>query len=167
MCRVIFITGVSGSGKTTIGQRLSHEIGWTFYDGDDFHPEENIEKMKSGTPLDDNDRRAWLESLNSIACRNEKVIIACSALKEKYRTQLSHALGENQYCFVHLRGSFDMIEKRMTDRQGHFMPVGLLRSQFDDYEIPTSGLILDVDQPINAMIENIVAMLRRRNQQAS
>lgn len=133
---IFYIMGVSGTGKSTVGTMLSKELQIPFFDGDDFHPKANIDKMAAGQPLNDTDRHDWLVKLNSIAEENAEhgVIIACSALKKKYRTLLSKGL-ENHY-FVFLEGSFDLIYNRINSREDHFMPSNLLKSQFDALEIP-------------------------------
>ena len=149
--------GVSGSGKSTIGKLLSQELNIPFFDGDDFHPKENIEKMSSGQPLNDKDRQSWLEVLNSLAIKELKksnCIIVCSALKQKYREILSQNI-ETQSKWIYLSGSFDLISKRLNNRENHFMPSDLLKSQFDILEEPKGALQVDISLSTNEIIKTI------------
>ena len=158
---VIFIMGVSGSGKTTIGKLLSEKSALPFFDADDFHPPANKEKMKAGHPLTDDDRKEWLLQLNSIAIEQSRLkgaVIACSALKEKYRVILSNGILKPAWIF--LKGDYDLIRGRMAHRD-HYMPVTLLRSQFDDLEIPSSAFVADIKDPPAKIVELILAYLRR------
>ncbi len=151
--------GVAGSGKTTIGKALSLKTGIPFFDGDDFHPPSNKEKMKSGHPLDDDDRQQWLEQLNTLAIEQQKskgAIIACSALKEKYRSILS--LGVQQTTWIFLQGSYEVIYERMKERD-HFMPVQLLHSQFDTLEIPVAAFTVDINNDRDYIVQLIVQHL--------
>ncbi|GHC53995.1 NADP-dependent phosphogluconate dehydrogenase [Ulvibacter litoralis] len=142
MKKVIFIIGVSGCGKSTIGKLLSEELSIPFFDGDDFHPEANIKKMSEGVPLNDTDRQGWLETLNSLAKEQlvgNSCVIACSALKQKYRDTLSEGIiAETKW--VHLTGSFHQIFERIHSRPNHFMPSELLQSQFDILEEPKDAI---------------------------
>lgn len=140
------VMGVSGSGKTTIGKKMAFKLKIPFYDGDDFHPEANIEKMKSGQPLNDDDREPWLISINQFAkskLEETSLIVACSALKAKYRTTLSI---EIPTVFVYLKGTAELIRSRMEKRKGHFMPSELLASQFKTLEEPRDAIVVDIDQ---------------------
>jgi gluconokinase len=134
---VVIIFGVSGAGKTTIGQLLARDVGWAFYEADDFHSPSNIEKMRNGVPLSDEDRRSWLESLRALIERclaaEEDAVLACSALKEKYRGYLRV---NAEVKLVYLRGDYALIDQRLRQRRGHFMNPALLRSQFADLEEP-------------------------------
>lgn len=133
MKKVIFIIGVSGSGKSTIGKLLAEQLNIPFLDGDDFHPESNIEKMSNGQALNDTDRQGWLEVLNDLAKKQlvkSSCIIVCSALKQKYRETLSLDIIKNTK-WVYLSGSFNQILERVNNRKGHFMPSQLLKSQFE------------------------------------
>jgi gluconokinase len=134
---VVVIFGVSGVGKTTVGKLLADELGWKFYEADDFHPAANIEKMKHGIPLGDEDRRPWLERLRQVIERcitaDENAVIACSALKRAYRDFLR--VNDNVR-FVFLRASRARVAERLQRRHGHFMPPRLLDSQFADLEEP-------------------------------
>jgi gluconokinase len=136
---IVIVFGVSGAGKTTIGKLLAEQLGWRFYEADDFHPRANIEKMHSGRPLTDEDRSPWLERLREQITRSlaakENAVLACSALKRAYRDRL-RASGEVK--FVFLRGNYALIEKQLRQRRGHFMNPALLKSQFADLEEPRS-----------------------------
>lgn len=153
---VIVLMGVSGSGKTTVGHLLAERVGATFYDADDFHPRANVEKMRSGIPLTDEDRRPWLEELRSliVSCleRGERAVLACSALKEEYRECLQV---DAQVEFVYLKGDYSLIEERLKSRQGHFMKQGLLESQFEALEEPRRALYVEVDAPPEEIVETI------------
>ena len=136
---MITIFGVSGAGKTTIGKLLVRDLRWRFIEADDFHPAANIEKMRSGHPLTDNDRWPWLEQLRqqierSLSAR-ENAVLACSALKRAYRDRL-HVSDEIK--FVFLRGDYALVQKQLRSRHGHFINAALLQSQFDDLEEPES-----------------------------
>ena len=155
--------GVSGSGKTTIGRLLSEKTGIPFFDGDDFHSAANKEKMKAGNPLTDADRQGWLQSLNKLAIEESVkrgAIIACSALKEKYRKLLSENLDNPAWVF--LKGSFEIISHRMKNRTGHFMPPELLQSQFDTLEVPHSAIIVQIDNKPEAITDNIIQLLKEK-----
>lgn len=154
---VIIIMGVSGSGKTSVGQRLAQAINCPFYEGDDFHPPENVTKMSQGIPLDDRDRWPWLDALAMLieehVLRREQVVVSCSALKRTYRERLAGSHSEVQ--FVYLQGSYDVIWERMVSRPGHFMPPSLLQTQFDTLEEPTPEEALTI--PITQSVDEIVA----------
>jgi carbohydrate kinase (thermoresistant glucokinase family) len=152
---VLYITGVSGSGKTTLGTQVAARLDVLFADGDDFHPPENIAKMHSGQPLDDQDRVGWLAAIRDFVAKrlteNQSLVVACSALRAIYRAQLMQDVPMEQVRWVHLFGDFEVIKSRMEARKGHFMPPGLLRSQFDLWEKPESGLLLDVQEDITEL----------------
>jgi len=145
---IIILMGVSGSGKTTIGRLLANDLGWDFYDADNFHPAQNIAKMSHGLALNDEDRRPWLQSLRVLILdcleNRKQAVIACSALKETYRTSLR--VNDNVQ-FVYLKGSFEQIKGRLTDRQNHFMPGDLLVDQFATLEEPLDALAVDISLP--------------------
>ena len=157
---IIYIMGVSGSGKTRIGKLLQQKILLPFFDGDDFHPPANKEKMKAGIALDDEDRFVWLEKLNDLARKHAKLkgaIIACSALKEKYRTVLNNEIPNAVWIF--LDGSYETIYKRMNNRELHFMPVSLLQSQFASLEIPVHALRINIEKEPAEIVQIIYTYL--------
>src|SRR5262245_16123634 len=135
---IIILMGVSGVGKTTIGQLLARELNWQFYDGDDFHPQANIDKMKSGIPLSDNDRVVWLTALRTLLDgllqEQRSAVLACSALKRSYRERLQS--DKKNVHFVYLKGDYTLIRQRLQQRHGHFMSTDLLASQFATLEEP-------------------------------
>ena len=151
------IMGVSGSGKSTLGRALAQELGWDFYDADDFHSAENIAKMSAGIPLTDSDRAPWLKTLNhlllSILMDAHHPVLACSALKEKYRTRL--LAGVEGMAVIYLKGSYEQVRSRLMAREGHYMKENLLRSQFDALEEPENAIILDVSMPPGKMLDTI------------
>jgi len=142
---VIVLMGVTGSGKTTIGRRLAAELGWKYFDADDFHPRANVEKMRTGIPLDDVDRIPWLETLRDLIrnCleQGENSVLACSALKQSYREYL---LIDERVKLIYLKGEYELIEKRLSERQGHFMNPKLLKSQFAALEEPEPDVQVDI-----------------------
>ena len=144
---IVVIFGVSAAGKTTIGQLLARELGWEFYEADDFHSADNIKKMKRGVPLTDEDRRPWLGRLRELIehslAAGENAVLACSALKKAYRDRLRVS---EEVKFVFLRGDRARICKQLRQRRGHFMNPALLESQFQDLEEPRSSeQVLTVD----------------------
>ncbi len=160
--KVILVTGVSGSGKTTVGEALAALLKVSFYDGDAFHPEANIAKMNAGIPLDDQDRLSWLISINEFIREklpSETLILACSALKEKYRKLLSVDIDPSLITWVHLKGDYNIIYRRMSERKGHFMNADMLRSQFETYEKPDYGILLNIDQDVKDIIRQIKASI--------
>lgn len=147
---IVILMGVSGSGKTTVGRHLAGQLQWQLLDADDFHPPANIEKMSRGIPLEDSDRWPWLDRLNEMVraaqSRGENVLLACSALKARYRDRLTRDCGNVNW--VYLKGDFDLIESRLMARKGHYMKAGLLKSQFAALEEPEGALIMDIgDEP--------------------
>ena len=155
---IIILMGVSGSGKTTIGARLAQALGWPFYDGDQFHPPANIAKMQQGMPLTDADRWPWLHALRAHieTCIHQGVsaVLTCSALKQAYREHL--VIHEATVKLVYLKGDYDLIHERLAQRHGHFMPPGLLASQFAALEEPEQGVVVDIGDPP----ATIVALMR-------
>lgn len=161
---VVVLMGVCGSGKTEIGRRLAARLGCDFLDGDDFHPPENVAKMRAGTPLVDADRWPWLDSLAAeIGARlaaGRGAVVACSALARRYRDRLG--LARPGVVLVHLDGSRDLLAARLSSRQGHFMPPGLLDSQLATLERPAAderAIVVDVADPPDAITERIAAMI--------
>ncbi|SHI94133.1 gluconokinase [Pseudozobellia thermophila] len=159
---ILFVMGVSGSGKSTIGKLLAKELKLRFFDGDDFHPKENVDKMAQGHPLNDNDREGWLKELNQLAKnhRESGAVVACSALKHKYRNLLKEGI-EGQLQFVFLEGSFDLVSERLRQRKGHFMPPELLRSQFEALEVPRSALSVSIEDDPEVIVAHIVKALNK------
>lgn len=158
---IIILVGVSGSGKSTVGRLLAERLAWEFHDGDDLHPEENVRKMATGTPLTDDDRWPWLERIGEMmqecddAGRN--AVIACSALRTAYRDYLlRHSPAVD---LVFLRGQRDTILERMQRRSDHFMPADLLDSQFDALEEPQHAVIADAAKSPEEIVEHIVQEL--------
>ncbi|WP_420602035.1 gluconokinase [Flagellimonas sp.] len=158
--KVLVVMGVSGTGKSTIGKMLSSVLGIPFYDGDDFHPEANVKKMSAGQPLNDDDRQGWLERLNALAIEHQSqgVIIACSALKQRYRRLLQSNMGE-QMQFIYLEGSSKLIKSRLENRKAHFMPLELLKSQFDTLEPPTNAIEVSIALSPEEIVKRITAQL--------
>ena len=150
--------GVSGSGKTTLGKALAQRLGWDFFDADDFHPPANIVKMAAGVPLSDSDRAPWLAALHEQLLSTLKAgrhpVLACSALKDKYRAQLLE--GMDGIAIIYLKGSYDLIFSRMSIREGHYMKPEMLRSQFDALEEPKDAVVLDVEMSLEEMIDTII-----------
>jgi len=148
--------GVSGCGKTTTGQALSDALGWPFFDGDDFHPEENVAKMAEGRPLTDEDRWPWLdrlaEEMRGIHARGDNAVFACSALKDSYRRRLFVA---GDVRVVHLKGDAELIGSRLAQRAHRYMPASLLGSQFATLEEPAEGLVIDVRDSVATQVERI------------
>jgi gluconokinase len=157
---IIVITGVTGSGKTTIGKLLATELHWKFYEGDDFHPLLNIEKLRRGEPLDDRDRLPWLtairDTIRSAIDRGENAVIACSALKESYRRMLRIS---PDVILVHLEANRELVEKRLKHRTGHFMNPALLRSQFETLEEPEAALQIDAGLAPGEIVDDIRSRL--------
>ena len=157
---IIQVIGVSGCGKSTIARNLSSSLGIPYYDADDFHPPENVEKMKGGQPLNDDDRATWLTTLSDHLQEWEQkggAILACSALKEKYRKFLSKGLKECHWVF--LSGDYDLIYNRMRKREGHYMSASMLKSQFDALEVPAYGIHIDINKSPEEIINIIKSNL--------
>jgi gluconokinase len=156
---LVVVMGVSGSGKSVVGAALAQRLRVPFGDADDFHPAANIAKMTAGEALDDDDRRPWLEAIGTwLADQDtEGGVIACSALKRRYRDQLRHHAP--RVVFLHLDGSRDVIARRQASRPGHFMPTSLLTSQFATLERlapDEAGVVIDVDQSVDAIVQQYV-----------
>jgi gluconokinase len=160
---IVIIFGVSGAGKTTVGKLLARELGWRLIEADDFHSAANIEKMRSGRPLTDEDRWPWLERLREQIERSlaagENVVMACSSLKRAYRDYLRVS---DEVKFVFLRGDFALIQKQLRSRPAHFMNPALLQSQFDDLEEPRPAedvLTIELGRTPEKIVNEIEAKL--------
>lgn len=158
---VFIVMGVSGCGKTTVGKLLAEKINLPFFDADNFHPSENVTKMSSGEPLNDNDRKPWLEILAEKIekwNRSDGAVLACSALKESYRKLLISKSTDVQ--FVYLNGAKDIILQRMKNREGHYMPPDLLDSQFEALEEPGYEAIhISIKQSPEEIVGRIIEMI--------
>jgi carbohydrate kinase (thermoresistant glucokinase family) len=164
---IAVVMGVSGSGKTAVGQALAADLGWPFLDGDDFHPDANVAKMAAGTPLTDADRWPWLDRLAAemvaINARGADAVVACSALKQAYRDRFHHA---GDVRFVHLKGDFATIAARLGARSHRYMPRSLLASQFATLEEPADAIVVDVRDAVPAQVAKIRAALKRAPENA-
>jgi gluconokinase len=154
---IIIVMGVSGSGKTTIGTQLAKALHWIFADADDFHPAANIERMQRGIPLTDQDRKPWLSALRSQIGEwlkhDRQAVLACSALKARYRHEL--LVDPARMRIVYLKGTYELIAKRLVRRKGHFMRPELLASQFDSLEEPDDALIVDIARRPGGIVRQI------------
>ena len=148
------VMGVAGCGKTTIGSKLARSLGVLFLDADDFHPKANLKKMSSGTPLDDWDRIPWLELLREELQSNRDCVLACSALKQHYRSMLEDT--DRNTVFIMLEISKETARRRLLSRANHFMPETLIDSQFDSLERPTDALVVDAEAPVNSILDVIL-----------
>ncbi|MDO5756502.1 MAG: gluconokinase [Rhodobacterales bacterium] len=163
---ILVLMGVSGSGKTTIARLLASALGCPFQEGDDFHPAANIEKMASGTPLTDADRLPWLNSIAALIdnwrAAGQCGVLTCSALKKEYRDILIG--GRTGVIFIYLQGSYDLIRERMEARKKHFMPLDLLKSQFETLQEPVPGsqtIRVSVDNHPDAIVQDILRQLEK------
>ncbi|MDN3594113.1 gluconokinase [Zunongwangia endophytica] len=160
--KVYIVMGVSGSGKTTIGREIASKLEIPFFDADDYHPKANVEKMKNGIALDDEDRKSWLKSLaeNIEKWKEDKgAVLACSALKKKYRATLSHNL-KDYVVFVYLYAEYELIYERMMSRKGHYFKPELLKSQFDTLEEPENAIKVGVDQRISETVAEVISKIK-------
>ncbi|RLJ51766.1 gluconokinase/shikimate kinase [Litoreibacter meonggei] len=155
----VIVMGVAGCGKSSVGQAVADRLGALYFDGDDLHPQSNIDKMAAGTPLDDTDRAPWLDKVGAaLAEANGPTLIGCSALKRAYRDRIRVACPQAQ--FAHLMGDRAVIEARMSARSGHFMPVSLLDSQFatlEPLQADEAGFAVDIAQDFDAVVQQVVA----------
>jgi gluconokinase len=161
---VILLMGVSGSGKTTVGQLLASQLGWEFADGDDYHPAANVEKMRNGIPLTDADRAPWLGTLRALIAgwiaAGKSAVLACSALKRAYRESLRVA---PEVRVVYLRGTSQVLQQRLRARVGHFMTERMLESQIAALEEPEDAVVVDVDRSPAEIVGEIRARLGLKN----
>ena len=157
---IVVIMGVSGSGKSTVGAALARELGWTLIDGDDLHPPANVAKMAAGIPLTDDDRWPWLDrivdELRLVTADGRSVVLACSALKQRYRDRLELA---GDVRFVHLRGDAETIAARLATRQHRYMPATLLGSQFATLEVPGDAIDVDIRASVDEQVRTIIDAL--------
>jgi gluconokinase len=164
LCALV-VMGVSGSGKSTIGETLAGRLGWRFEDGDRFHPASNVAKMSAGQPLTDDDRRPWLQAIadeiDRVCKAGERLVVACSALKRAYRDILLH--GRSDVGIVFLDGTEALIASRLAQRKGHFMPPGLLASQFQTLEPPRPNehpITVSIDATIETIVDAIIRQMK-------
>jgi gluconokinase len=160
----LIVMGVAGSGKSTIGEQLAARLGWIYEDGDTFHPANNVAKMSAGKPLTDEDRWPWLQAIadeiDRLCLAGERAVVACSALRRAYRDVLVH--GRKDIRLVYLEGTQQLIADRIGQRKGHFMPPGLLASQFKTLEPPADDerpLTVSIDAPVETIVDDIVRQL--------
>jgi gluconokinase len=161
----LIVMGVSGSGKSTIAERLARRLNCTFEDGDRFHPASNVAKMSAGHPLTDEDRWPWLQAIaneiDRVCAAGEHAVIACSALKRSYRDVLVH--GRNDVRIVYLNGTQELIANRLAQRKGHFMPPGLLTSQFKTLEPPGADenpVTVSIDASVEQIVDDTISQMR-------
>ena len=161
MSKIIIVMGVSGCGKTTLGKALADFLEYFFLEGDAFHSKENIEKMKRGTPLNDYDRIPWLVNLNKEILESAKtgVVVACSALKERYRSDLSKGIISENILWVYLHSDLNTLKKRL-EKRAHFMPASLLESQLEILEVPGNAIHLEAALNTKEQINQLQPYLR-------
>jgi gluconokinase len=160
----LIVMGVSGSGKSTISDRLAERLNWIYEDGDRFHPASNVAKMSAGQPLTDEDRWPWLQAIadevDRVCKAGEPAVIACSALKRAYREVLVH--GRHDVRIIYLSGTEQLIANRLAERKGHFMPPGLLTSQFKTLEPPEpreNPVTVSIDASVDTIVDDIIRQL--------
>lgn len=162
---IFYVMGVCGCGKSTIGKLLSKEFNIPFFDGDDYHPKVNVAKMVAGNPLNDADREGWLKRLNELSKANQAkgAVIACSALKESYRSILKNGL--EQSTFVYLEGTNHQLSERLAQRKDHFMPPGLLQSQLETLEVPLYAIHVSIMSLPSEMVSSIMSQYKKQKPQ--
>jgi carbohydrate kinase (thermoresistant glucokinase family) len=158
MVKAIVVMGVSGSGKTTVARLLAGRLGWAFAEADEFHSPANVAKMRAGVALNDDDRRPWLaaiaDRIDSAREANEPIVVTCSALKRRYRDIL--VASRPDVALVYLKGDYDTIAQRMAARPHHYMPVSLLKSQFEALEEPAAdehAIVLDIRRTPEELVD--------------
>ena len=158
---IVVVMGVTGSGKTTVGRALAERLEWPFYDADDLHPAANVEKMRRGVALTDDDRTPWLAALRSLLNELDArdAVLACSALRRQFRAQLNEG---HDVRFVYLQADPHRIAARLAARRGHFMNPSLVQSQFEALEEPEDAITLDANLERHALVERIVATIEAR-----
>jgi gluconokinase len=158
---IVLVMGVTGSGKTTVGKLLASRLGWVFLDADDFHPVENVEKMRRGVALTDADREPWLAAIHGellkCAAKKQDAVLACSALKQNYRERLAAGV-EMRVCY--LKGTYSEIAARLQNRTGHFAGEGILAGQFADLEAPRDAFVLRVSDAAEQIVEDVLRWLK-------
>ena len=169
MTRHIIVMGASGCGKSSVGRALAERLGWTFIEGDDFHPASNIRKMSAGQPLTDDDRWPWLDLLHqemrTAARQHRSTVLSCSALRQVYRDRLTQGLPGTQ--FIYLRGDRTTLLVHLNRRSGHFMKADLLDSQLAVLEEPTDALVFPCHQAIGEIADAAAALLRHPHESTS
>lgn len=163
---IVVLMGVAGCGKTTVGERLAAELGWAFVEGDELHPPANVERMRAGLPLTDDDRRPWLERIRrAIEARigaGESAVVACSALKESYRRML--LFGIEDALLVYLKGDRETLETRLLGRTGHFFDPALLASQLETLEEPAAGLVVEITSSPEEIVAGLLEAIEERRE---
>ncbi len=161
---IVVVMGVSGCGKSTVGRMIAERLGCAFRDGDEFHSDANRAKMHAGIPLNDDDRKPWLETIRTYmdetTAGGRSLVVACSALKERYRDVLRGPAGNAE--FVYLKGDFELLQGRLAARKGHFFNPALLRSQFDALEEPAGAVVVDIALPPETIVQQAVEQLQAR-----
>lgn len=162
---IVVVMGVSGCGKSTVGRMIAERLGCAFRDGDEFHSEANRAKMHAGIPLNDDDRKPWLETIRAYmdetTAGGRSLVVACSALKERYRDVLRGAPSDST-AFVYLKGDFELLQNRLAARKDHFFNPALLRSQFDALEEPADAIVVDIALPPETAVQQAVEQLQAR-----
>ncbi|MHA6845994.1 gluconokinase [Ralstonia syzygii] len=161
---IVVVMGVSGCGKSTVGRMIAERLGCAFRDGDEFHSEANRAKMHAGIPLNDDDRKPWLETIRAYmdetTAGGRSLVVACSALKQRYRDVLRGPA--DTVAFVYLKGDFELLQGRLADRKDHFFNPALLRSQFDALEEPADAIVVDIALAPETIVQQAVEQLQAR-----
>lgn len=157
---IVVIMGIAGAGKTRVGSALAQSLGWPFFDADDFHPQPNVARMAAGEPLTDDDREPWLHALQQLISSVPNAVLACSALRERFRERLAGAARD--VVFVYLRVDPALAERRMRTREGHYMPPSLLSSQLEALEVPSDAIEVDGALEVPAIVAEITRRIAER-----